>query len=239
MEYKSVIPAYIQIKDDIIDKIRDGIWEENQKIPSEQKLMEYYNVGRGTVRGAIKLVVDEGYVYIKKGIGTFVTQKDVGIAVEPFVSLTYFIKMRGLQITTTVLEQKEIIVDCELEKVTGLVAGSKVQFVKRLRILEGTPIGIEEFYFSEYANKYMKGYDFTNPISHYLFEEKKICVNHMEMAFDILEAKGEYKELLKLNDKNMIKTTRRVHTSPSNEILYYLEFYCGEKLSHIGRDNFL
>lgn len=106
MDYKPSIPVYIQIKEDIINKIRLGIWKENEKIPSELKLMEEYGVGRGTVREAIKLIIDEGYLYIKKGIGTFVAQKEVGVSVEPFVSLTYFIKMRGLNITTKVLEKK-------------------------------------------------------------------------------------------------------------------------------------
>lgn len=68
MQYNPSIPVYIQIKDDIIKKIREGMWKENEKIPSEVKFMEEYGAGRGTVREAIRLIIDEGYLYIKKRV---------------------------------------------------------------------------------------------------------------------------------------------------------------------------
>lgn len=240
MKYKSAIPVYIQIKDDIIEKIRQGKWQENQKISSEKQLIETYKVGRGTVREAIKLVVDEGYLYIKKGVGTFVSQKDVGISIEPFVSLTYFIKMRGLQLITTVLEEKEILISKALSELTGLEEKDPCLYVKRLRVLEGNPVAVEEFYFPKYSFRYLKGYDFTKGISHYLFEEKKIQVSKMSMNFEVLQGTKDFKNLLNLDDKTkMIKSSRRVRTDPDNEILYFLEFHCGEKLSRIGLNGFV
>jgi len=240
MDYKPAIPVYIQIKEDIINKIRLGIWRENEKIPSELKLMEEYRVGRGTVRDAIKLIIDEGYLYIKKGIGTFVAQKEVGVSIEPFVSLTYFIKMRGLKITTEVLEKKELIVDAELAKQTGITENTKCLFVKRLRLLEERPIGLEVFHFSYNEEKYFKDYDFTNAISHYLFEELKVSVTKMNMDFEIAMAEGEEKELLQLEDKSkMIISNRIVNVNSQKEILYHLRFYCSEQLSKIGMDKFV
>jgi len=240
MEYKPSVPAYIQIKDDIIEKIRLGIWQENQKISSEQQLISEYEVGRGTVRDAIKLVIDEGYLYIKKGVGTFVSQKDVGISLEPFTSLTYFIKMRGLELKTDVLEEEEKTVTKKISELTGLDPGSKCLFVKRLRVLEGRPIGIEEFYFSEQSFDYMRGYDFTKGISHYLHEENKIEVSRMSMDLNVLDATDEIKRMLKLEGQSkMIKSSRNLRINPGNKILYFLDFYCGEKLSRIGIQGFV
>ncbi|MBI9011548.1 MAG: GntR family transcriptional regulator [Clostridiales bacterium] len=240
MKYKPSVPVYIQIKDDIIEKIRQGKWQENQKISSEQQLIAEYNVGRGTVREAIKLVIDEGYLYIKKGVGTFVSQKDVGISIEPFVSLTYFIKMRGLQLITTILKEEEMTVTKELSEFTGLEQNSKCLFVKRVRVLEGNPIAIEEFYFSDKSFEYLKDYDFTKGISHYLFEDHKIEVGKMSMDFEVLQLTEEVKDLLKLEAKTkMIKSCRTVRMNPGNEILYFLQFYCGEKLSRIGINGFV
>lgn len=240
MNYKPSIPAYIQIKEDIINKIRTGVWEKNTKIPSELNLMEIYSVGRGTIRESIKQIVDEGYVYIKKGVGTFVSQDEIGVTFEPFVSLTYFIKMRGLQITTKILEQKEFIVDEDYSAKTGLEVGSKTLFVKRLRILEGKPLAIEEFSFSEASLDTFEGFDFQEPISHYMFDLKKIAVNKMEMDFNVTELSEEVGQILELKPKTrMIKSSRRVFTEPNNDIFYYLEFYCGEKLQHLGTEKFI
>lgn len=240
MQYKQGLPVYIQIKDDLIKKIQEGKWQENQKIPSEQQLITEYNVGRGTVREALKMVIDEGYLFIKKGIGTFVSQKDVGLTIEPFVSLTYFIKMRGLKLVTSVLEERRLEIDEALEKKTGLALHSKCLYVKRVRILEDSPIAIEEFYFSEKVYSYLENYDFTQGISHYLFEDKKIEVGKMSMDFEVVSQTEEVKNILDLDPQSkMIKSNRIVRMNPDNELLYYLEFYCGENLSRIGLNGFV
>ena len=55
------------------------------------------------------------------------------------------------------------------------------------------------------------------------------------MDFEAIEVTDEIKALLKLEDKSkMIKSNRTVRMNPGNEILYFLEFYCSEKLSRIG-----
>jgi GntR family transcriptional regulator len=240
MNIKPSKPAYIQIKDNIVKKIRTGTWKEDQKIPSELKLMELYNVGRGTIRDAMKLIVDEGYVYIKKGVGTFVTQNEVGVSLEPFISLTYFIKMRGLKIESEILEQKEFVVDEECSKETGLAIGSNALLVTRLRILEGKPLAVEMFRFSEAALKIFKDYDFTQPISHYMFDVKKIGVSKMNMDFIIQPSTKNITKILKLDPKEkMIKSSRTVFAEPNNELFYYLTFYCAEKLSYIGTEKFI
>ncbi|AIO19436.1 HTH-type transcriptional repressor YvoA [Candidatus Izimaplasma bacterium HR1] len=240
MNIKPAKPAYIQIKNDIIKKIRTGNWQENQKIPSELKLMETYNVGRGTIRDAMKLIIDEGYVYIKKGVGTFVTQNEVGVSLEPFVSLTYFIKMRGLKIESKLLEQKEFIVDKECAEETGLELGSKALLVTRLRILEGKPLAIEMFRFSSVALEIFADYDFTQPISHYMFDVKKIGVSKMNMDFVIKPADAKIAKVLKLKqNEKMIESSRTVFVAPDNDLYYYLTFYCAEKLSYIGTEKFI
>lgn len=240
MYYNSSLPVYIQIKNDIINKIRLGIWKENEKIPSEVMLMREYGAGRGTVRDAIRLIIDEGYLYIRKGIGTFVAQQEVGISIEPFVSLTYFIKMRGLELTTKILEEKEIIVDDIVSKQTGIKENTKCLYVKRLRMLDNKPIGLEVFNFSHDEEAYFKDFDFTKGISHYLFEELKVSVTKMTMDLEIVKASGEEKELLQLeDDSKMIISNRVVNVNAQKEILYHLKFYCGEQLSKIGMDNFV
>lgn len=240
MEFKQAVPVYLQIKEDIIGKIGKDEWKEDEKIPPEMNLADVYGVGRGTIREAIKQVVDEGYLYIKKGVGTFVAQKDVGISLEPFTSLTYFIKMRGLSITTDVLDKVEYTVDEELSKISGLELGSKCMYVKRLRLLKGKPLGIEQFYFSEYALAFLKDYDFTQPLSHYLFNEKKLKVEKMSIEFEITEPAEEIRKLLMIQQKRkIISTSRMVKVKPQGKIFYYMNFYCDENLSGIGTNNFV
>ena len=44
-------------------KIRSGGFENTTFLPSERKLAEEYQVGRGIIRGALKVLRKEGIIY--------------------------------------------------------------------------------------------------------------------------------------------------------------------------------
>ncbi|MDQ6418094.1 GntR family transcriptional regulator [Paenibacillus sp. LHD-117] len=57
---------------DLKQKIVDKIYNYGYKLPSEFDLMKVYEVGRSTIREAIKILIHAGYLEIKHGQGTFV-----------------------------------------------------------------------------------------------------------------------------------------------------------------------
>ena len=66
------------IADKIIDLIESKELLPGEKLPSEQELMKELNVGRGTIREAIKSLVSRNIVEIRRGVGTFVA-KNTGV----------------------------------------------------------------------------------------------------------------------------------------------------------------
>ena len=64
-----------EVSNQIEKKIRDGVYELNQKLPIEPELMKDYGVGRSTIREAVKYLVQLGYVEVKQGVGTFVSSR--------------------------------------------------------------------------------------------------------------------------------------------------------------------
>ena len=63
----------------VANQIRELIIERNigigDKLPNEFELAESLNVGRGTIREAVKLLVARNYLEIRRGKGTFVTEE--------------------------------------------------------------------------------------------------------------------------------------------------------------------
>ena len=74
LNQNSTIPLYEQVKESIKQKIEQKEWPENSRVPSEIELMKMYEVSRVTVRNALTILVDEGYLEKKQGIGTFVSK---------------------------------------------------------------------------------------------------------------------------------------------------------------------
>ena len=63
---------YQDIAEEIKQKILREEYEVNTTIPSEFKLQEIYDVSRHTIRQAIAVLVNEGYLRKEKGSGTYV-----------------------------------------------------------------------------------------------------------------------------------------------------------------------
>ncbi len=66
------VPKYIQISHWLTEMIQKGRYGVHEKLPSESKLSELFQVNRNTVRQAISDLVAKGLVQKKNGVGSFV-----------------------------------------------------------------------------------------------------------------------------------------------------------------------
>ena len=74
MELKndSTTPIYIQIAELIEDQILEGIIKEEEQVYSTNELSSLLQVNPATARKGLNLLVDEGILYKKRGVGMFV-----------------------------------------------------------------------------------------------------------------------------------------------------------------------
>ncbi len=75
-------PIYSPLKYIILKNIESGEYERDSKIPSEQEFCEMYDISRPTVRQAINELTNSGYLYKKKGKGTFVSAQKLKLEVS-------------------------------------------------------------------------------------------------------------------------------------------------------------
>lgn len=71
------IPVYIQIKDYIKDMILRGMLRHNQKLPSTRELSSILKVSRNTIICAYEFLEEEGFIYMQKGKGAFVSDVQI------------------------------------------------------------------------------------------------------------------------------------------------------------------
>ncbi|MGO1819146.1 MAG: GntR family transcriptional regulator [Senegalia sp. (in: firmicutes)] len=67
-------PIFLQIADMIKDDLVEGLLSEGEQIPSTTELSKFYNINRATAQKGIALLVDEGIVVKKRGIGVFIAE---------------------------------------------------------------------------------------------------------------------------------------------------------------------
>lgn len=64
-------PIYLQLKERIEDQIISDQLKEGDQIPSTTQLVQFYKINHLTVSKAIHMLVEEGIVYKKRGVGMF------------------------------------------------------------------------------------------------------------------------------------------------------------------------
>lgn len=74
-------PLYAQVADKLKQRIANGEWADGESIPPEKALCATYDVARGTMRQALRLLEDEGVLRREQGRGTFVSLAPIDASV--------------------------------------------------------------------------------------------------------------------------------------------------------------
>lgn len=72
LNFDSERPIFIQIAEGIEDAILSGAFEEESQIPSITEFSVTYRINPATALKGITLLVDDGIIYKKRGLGMFV-----------------------------------------------------------------------------------------------------------------------------------------------------------------------
>ncbi len=143
LDAQNPIPLYFQLKSILENQIISGELKPGDKIPSENRLCELYQVSRTTARQAITELVNTGKVVRTQGRGSFVAQYPIN---KPPYRLTGFsadMKKQGLHPSSKMLEFKVILPSHEVAKMLRINPSDAVIFINRLRYIDGHVVGIE------------------------------------------------------------------------------------------------
>lgn len=72
LNFESEKPIFLQIANIMEDGILSGAFEEESQIPSITELSVNYKINPATALKGINILVDEGIVFKKRGLGMFV-----------------------------------------------------------------------------------------------------------------------------------------------------------------------
>jgi DNA-binding transcriptional regulator YhcF (GntR family) len=72
LDFNNDVPIYMQIAKAIEEDVLKGIFKEETVIPSTTEISVNYKINPATVAKGFNLLVDEGIIYKKRGVGMFV-----------------------------------------------------------------------------------------------------------------------------------------------------------------------
>lgn len=146
LDKRSAVPIYMQIAEELKQRIENGGFESGAAIPSERNLTEQYGVSRMTVRQAITDLVNAGLLYRERGRGTFVAARKVEQPLTGLTSFTEDMKSRGMVPGSKIIRFEIQQPAAGIQTALQLDAGDEVFFVERIRYADNQPMAIERNY---------------------------------------------------------------------------------------------
>ncbi|MEQ4208987.1 GntR family transcriptional regulator [Actinopolymorpha sp. B9G3] len=140
------LPLYHQVAAGIRDQIRAGTLGPGARLASESALSQQAGVSRMTARQAIALLVADGLVVVRHGVGTFVAEPKLTYDALHLLGFSETLAAQGSTTTSDVLEQAVVPASPHVATALGVEAGSPVVTVRRIRRAHGEPLVLEASY---------------------------------------------------------------------------------------------
>jgi GntR family transcriptional regulator len=124
----------------LVELIRQMIAEEGMRpgdrLPSESEMAERFGLGRSSVREALKLLEQDGVIYVRHGLGRFVSPiggLEVDRPITKHESTTEMLSSRGFLYSTTVLSVDVRAPTDEEAQALGVLPGAEIVQLRRVR----------------------------------------------------------------------------------------------------------
>lgn len=206
------LPLYYQLQNLMLDKIKDGTYPVNKALPAEFDLVSAYGVSRTTVRQAIENLVRDGYLEKRRGVGTFVVNKqDRGFwNLQELKSFGEEFAEKGYAVKTAILSFESVESDNILKNIFGLTV-DKCYCIERLRYLDKKPAVYVRTYVPQNIAPNLMKYDFSkDSLFDVLSRDYNISIDYAVKEFKAVQASDLDAKLLKIKQGipiQVVKTT--------------------------------
>lgn len=136
-------PLYHRVYREIAEGIENGVLGPGDRLPSERWLCDALGVSRATVRRAIEELVTDGLVEAR-GRGSFVTGDAVVEPPNTLMGLSELGRARGLEPSARVLVADLRPATIDEAETFAIAPGAEVFELRRLRMLDGLPISLDD-----------------------------------------------------------------------------------------------
>jgi GntR family transcriptional regulator len=148
IDKNGILPLHYQLEAIIREHVDDHIWNPGTKIPSELDLCKEFGLSRNTVRKALLDLVGQGILYREQGHGTFVSQFPFDYPTDRLVGFSEEMRRRGIVIRAQILVAEKTAVSPAAMDELGILAGTELYRLKRLRFADEKPVCLQDAYLS-------------------------------------------------------------------------------------------
>ncbi len=218
---------YKQVARDLINNIEKGIYTE--KIPSEKKLANDYQVSINTLRKALSILVDKGYIIPRHGSGYYLNRhKNFDSLKLKSLGITYNNQNVTSKVIFFKLIQANEIEACNL----NVEIGTAIFAIKRLRLINNLPTILENTIVPVSLFPTLNADVFTGSFYEYITNNTQHRVSRAYKDISAIYPNEDLCDILNLSEpRALLAIENYVYLNDGTQFEYSYNIHVDDKLS--------
>src|SRR5699024_10800744 len=215
---------YLTIYQDLVKKIEVKHWAEASMLPSEYELTEMYATSRETIRKALNLLAQDGYIQKVRGKGSVII--DVNKFDFPVSGIISFKELTGklnLKANTILHELAIIEADQDLPSKLKIRLHEPIWKVCRVREISGEKVILDKDYFNKKFVPALTKEICEDSIYNYLENELKLNISFARKEFTVEDPTREDRQLLDLEGYSNVVVIKSMVFLDDTSLFQYTE----------------
>jgi GntR family transcriptional regulator len=148
LDRHSPVPLHQQLSDLLASAIREGQLNTGEQLPSENELINSFNVSRFVVRQTLNNLSRQGLIHTERGRGSFVAPRKIVKPLDVLQSYHTGMKKAGIEVDVRVLNTSIVTPPEEIAEKLALKRNEKTFLLERVAYTDGAPLNLLISYLS-------------------------------------------------------------------------------------------
>jgi GntR family transcriptional regulator len=221
----------------LIEAIQDGKFVAGSQLPSENELIQLLHVSRTTLREALRVLEEQGFIVRRRGLGTYVSNRLLVNDISKNFGVTQMISQAGLDAGTMESENR-------IEKATPNVArrleletGTPVLVMERVRTADGIPVvwSFDMVAAATVENRVdVLAQDREQSLYSYLQKNNNIYISQGIAEIRPIVAEKEHADKLRVQRHTpLLRIEQTDYDTKNHPVIYAVEFHLADRIQFI------
>lgn len=234
---QSAVPLYAQVRERLRERILDGSFTGNDRLPSESEIGAALKVSRITVRQALGDLQKEGLIFTVPGKGSFVAAFRPSQDLARLEGFGEAMSRKGHRIVNRVVEHVLVSAPPEVAARLARPPGAPVTEIRRVRYLDGTPVSFEITWLPPNLGERLRHENLAERDIFLILEtDYAIALGHADVQIGAVNADADLARALQVETGTALLRIERLTVTRDGEPIDFEHLYvCGDAFQYALR----
>lgn len=220
------VPRHQQIADHLRNDIAKKEFAPGDKLPSEKRLCDYFDVSRITVRQALKSLENEGLIFKKQGLGAFVSDDTNAQRLVQLTDFSEDMRRAGFSSSSKLIRFKRVDAEPDVNPILELPPDSPLIRIDRVRLGNGVPVAFDITWLPASYGQLLLDEDLRNKTIYEILEDTySIPISAGRYKFTAAKADAYVAKHLNLEEGSPVFEIDRCSRTTGGKKVYYQKRY--------------